>query len=95
MYFWVGRCSTALGRAQLDEELKSALDARVGPGKTHPNLAWWKLVDRLRNWGEEEALLELYRESTSQRYRRDLADRLVEICYVTSSVLDRQLAPGV
>ena len=50
----------------LDEELKAALDAGFCVGRASENTAWCKLVDRRRNWGEADALVEFYREDAAR-----------------------------
>ena len=72
-YYHVNKCGEELGNVLLDEELEASLTG-LGRCKTSGGF-YFVVLDKFRDWGEQETLVEIYRASEALEYIRALLMR--------------------
>ena len=88
VYVWVMKCSATLANALLDDELKGVLEKFLNkPWKSSPS-SLWHVLDKYRDWGVGDTLVEIYRASDAMDYVRAL---LLEIHGIVAPIIDRAL----
>ena len=85
VYLWVTPCGKRLKNELLDEEIRTALEEASRPWKTS-ELFIWRCLDKYRDWGSQETLIEVYRASEALRY---ISALLVDMAKTVAPLIDR------
>ncbi len=90
VYLWVMRCGKKLKNALLDEEIRTAL-GKAGRSWKTTELSIWRCLDKYRDWGSQETLIDVYRASEALQY---ITAVLVDLARTVAPLIDGQLSPA-